>query len=266
MAPRLGAAQIHQLGRVQQLQTVAVEASSLLRGQTVHVLQTHNMRLEEMADTELEDADSMGQCLSELMLGVLYTELRKDVRQVTDALDRLQYETLSGRCKPDAGPMRAAEHAWASGDTSTDEMVTAGTHEASTAPSVDAGYGEDPLHPPPLSAVSETFRTARGAPMGLTAALADSEDEGPAERAASEQHTDRTAGGDAPALEELARRLRDACLEVEEWRRTPCIAEFIVATAQGTAQTNDAGSSAASPRLAQAARLVEEAHSRRRRA
>ncbi|KAJ2715377.1 hypothetical protein H4R19_001237 [Coemansia spiralis] len=264
MAPRLGAAQIRQLGLIQQLQTVAVEVSSLLRGQTVHVLQTQSMRLEELADTEIEDTDGVGQCMNELMLSVLYTELRRDVRQVTDALDRLQYATLSGRRKLSTAQTPTAEHAPASEEeeeeVGTDEMVTADTHRASTAPSVNAG-DEEPM-PLPLSATSETFRTARGAPMGLV----DSGDEGPAQPMAGEQGLEHTTGGDADSLEALERRLREACLEVEEWRRTPCIVEFIATTNgkhAGDADSSSA-SAAASPRLAAGARLLEEARGRRR--
>ncbi|KAJ1717925.1 hypothetical protein LPJ61_007040, partial [Coemansia biformis] len=148
---------------------------------------------------------------------------------------------------------------------STEEMVTAETHEQSA----DAGAEE----PQPLSSRSETFQTARGVPMGFTGQLADmggfaeQADTAPSAREADEPSALGTAEPEA-SLEELGRRLYGACMEIDEWRRTPCIVDFMAAT-KGK-QADDAGGSAASgspatsPRLATAPRGLEDMCGRQR--
>ncbi|KAJ2359173.1 hypothetical protein GGF43_000339 [Coemansia sp. RSA 2618] len=157
-----------------------------------------------MADTEIEDSQGMTQCMDELMLSVLYTELRKDIREVADALERVQSGMFRSR-----QPTAAASTSHIHDEESTEEMVTAESHEND-----DGGDNND--IPPPLSARSETFQTARGVPMVLsTETVRPPADEEPIDE--DPEHV----------LEESARKLLDACMEIDEWRRTVCVREFI---------------------------------------
>ncbi|KAJ2093104.1 hypothetical protein GGI09_005813, partial [Coemansia sp. S100] len=83
--------------QIQHLQTVAIEASNQLRKQCAQVLQTQAIRLEGVTETELEDIVGLDNSMDELLLCVLYTELRKEVREITDALVDQQYNLFSTR-------------------------------------------------------------------------------------------------------------------------------------------------------------------------
>ncbi|KAJ2633217.1 hypothetical protein H4R22_000644 [Coemansia sp. RSA 1290] len=183
-------------GRLQQLQTVAVEASSLLRTQSISVLQTQAIRLEDIGDTELEDPQQLDLGMNELMLGILYTELRKDIQQVAAALEQLQNGMFSSHGNPSANA--SALQLMESGETS-EEMVTAEEPPASN----------EFEQPPPLSAKSETFATARGLPLVLSSENSKNADE-PGE-----------------SIDLYEQKLYAACMEIDEWRRTECLQRFL---------------------------------------
>ncbi|KAJ1787309.1 hypothetical protein LPJ62_003419, partial [Coemansia sp. RSA 2167] len=194
MAPYLNASHIHLNGRIQQLQTVAVEASNILRMQTVHIMQAQTIRLDSVADTELEDTRGLTHCMDELVLGVLYVELRKDIRSVADTLDRVQENLF------------CSQRVTAAGSTSRlngDELSEA-----------DSLHDAD--EPPMLSARSETFQTARGEPM----VLPDTEIEQTHDVQRDGEHTALDADH---AIAESERILLEACMEIDEWRRTVCV-------------------------------------------
>ncbi|KAJ2665789.1 hypothetical protein IW148_001548 [Coemansia sp. RSA 1199] len=211
MAPYLNASHIHLNGRIQQLQTVAVEASNILRMQTVHVLQAQTIRLDSVADTELEDTRGLAHCMDELVLGVLYVELRKDIRSVADTLDRVQ------------GDLFCSQRVTAAGSTS--RLSADGLNETGTMSDAD-----DADEPPMLSARSDTFQTARGEPM----ALPDTEIEQTHDVQGDGEHTVLDADH---AILESERILLEACMEIDEWRRTVCVREFIDATRAASTQT-----------------------------
>ncbi|KAJ2454852.1 hypothetical protein EV183_001272 [Coemansia sp. RSA 2336] len=196
MTSRLNASQIHMQGRLQQLQTVAVEASSLLRAQSITVLQTQAIRLEDIGDTELEDHQQIDLSMNELMLGVLYTELRKDIQQVAASLEQLQNGMFSSHGNPSAN---ASALQLTESEETSEEMVTAEEPPASN----------EFDQPPPLSAKSETFSTARGLPLVLS----------------NENHKDSDELGESIDLYE--QKLYAACMEIDEWRRTECLQKFI---------------------------------------
>ncbi|KAJ2369022.1 hypothetical protein H4S01_001251 [Coemansia sp. RSA 2610] len=226
MAPsQLSASQIHLQAQIQRLQTVAVEASSLLRSQSIHAMQAQTIRLEQMADTEIEDSAQLDACMNELMLCILYAELRKDIRQVADALEAVQTEMYSSRQPTRLGS--ASQLASGPIESSADEMVTAESQDRAASP--------DPrgLRDPPASARSETFQTARGVPLVLSS-----------ERVAEEVAEE--VADPAEVVEENERKLAAACMEIDEWRRTPCVRELI---------DNARGGDAASTRSAASARL-----------
>ncbi|KAJ1776874.1 hypothetical protein LPJ77_003211 [Coemansia sp. RSA 2523] len=208
MAPYLNASHIHLNGRIQQLQTVAVEASNILRMQTVHIMQAQTIRLDSVADTELEDTRGLTHCMDELVLGVLYVELRKDIRSVADTLDRVQENLF------------CSQRVTAAGSTSRlngDELSE-----------VDSLHDAD--EPPMLSARSDTFQTARGEPM----VLPDTEIEQTHDVQGDGEHTALDADH---AIAESERILLEACMEIDEWRRTVCVREFIDATRSASTQT-----------------------------
>ncbi|KAI9505835.1 hypothetical protein BX070DRAFT_250709 [Coemansia spiralis] len=85
------------LTRSQHLQTVAVETALQLRSQTIHLLQTQAIRLEDFGDTELEDQSDTSECSSELQQMVLLTELRRELREISSSLEDLQFRLCLGR-------------------------------------------------------------------------------------------------------------------------------------------------------------------------
>ncbi|KAJ2807039.1 hypothetical protein H4R20_001445 [Coemansia guatemalensis] len=237
------------LGQAQRLQTVAVEASSALRNQCIHVLQAHTIRLEDMADTEIEDHEGMDQCMDELMLGVLYTELRKDIREAADALDMIQHEALSSR------------HATV--DATTSRTPAEADNTQSTTAAAAQRSSEDAQIPPPLSATSETFRTARGAPMGLAEYFADASDEAPIDEEPSPTNGNQKQ---TVTLEDCEQKLYNACMEIDEWRRTPCITEFLASVQDKQMTQRSRSPSTSSPKSARlpVAQLVGEIRERHR--
>ncbi|KAJ2081269.1 hypothetical protein H4R24_002446 [Coemansia sp. RSA 988] len=242
--------QMQALSQAQRLQTVAVEASSALRIQCIYVLQTQAIRLEDMADTEIEDHEGMDQCMDELMLGVLYTELRKDIREAADTLDMIQHEALSSR------------HATAAATTS--RTPAEAEYTQSTTAAITQHSFEDAQIPPPLSATSETFRTARGAPMGLAEYFADASDE---VRGSDEPELANGKQQQQPVtLDDCELKLHNACMEIDEWRRTPCITEFLANMQDKQATQSSRSPSISSPRSARlpVAQLVDEIRERHR--
>ncbi|KAJ2849912.1 hypothetical protein IWW36_002297 [Coemansia brasiliensis] len=187
-------------GQLQQLQTVAVEASSLLRAQSITVLQTQAIRLDDIGVTELEDHQQLDLCMNELMLGILYTELRKDIQQITDSLEQIQNSMFSshGNTSANASVLQLTEN-----EETSEEMVTA--EEPSELNEFE--------QPPPLSAKSETFSTARGLPLVLS-----NENGGPKHDAVDEL---------CESIDLYEQKLYAACMEIDEWRRTTCLQTFI---------------------------------------
>ncbi|KAJ2492671.1 hypothetical protein IWW37_001282 [Coemansia sp. RSA 2050] len=219
--------------QIQHLQTIAIEASNQLRKQCAQVMQTQTIRLEDVTETEIEDIVGLDTCMDELMLCVLYTELRKEVRDITDALVDQQYSLFSPR-------KRAAVLSPARLPSESDE--TAGS---SLGMARRRGLGlhleeSDDDNPPQLS-TTDTFMTARGAPFfssadspAVTSGLSDPSSPRPAGEApsASEQpmsapaapeRADDTAG----SISKLESRLYEVCIEIDEWRRTRHILDFI---------------------------------------
>ncbi|KAJ2555427.1 hypothetical protein EV175_002268 [Coemansia sp. RSA 1933] len=206
-----------QLRQTQYLQTVAVEASNQLRSQSIGAMQTQAIRLEDLAETEIETAADTDKCMDELMHVVLFTELRREIREISDSLDGMQFQLVcnSGRPTRTVSKQTALLTGSGSGDV-VPEVVEERSED-------DTGAGDaDEQMPRPLSP-SETFRTARGIPFPE-----------PAENGTdNDQSVDTTAAnGDEQedpekSLEELEHRLYNVCIEVVEWRRTHCIKEFI---------------------------------------
>ncbi|KAJ2901167.1 hypothetical protein IWW38_000132 [Coemansia aciculifera] len=198
---------------IQHLQTVAIEASNQLRTQCIQVMQIQAIRLEDVAETEIEDICGLDSCMDELMLCVLYTELRKEVREVTDALVDQQYSLFSSRKRlARVSPIRAPAEG---------EEVSAGKQ-------VDESDNDDNSPPPPpLSSGADTFMTARGMPMfssaesptSASASAAGDDDDGQSQNISADSGASDMAG--------LERRLYDVCIEVDEWRRTRHIQDFI---------------------------------------
>ncbi|KAJ1931245.1 hypothetical protein FBU59_006779, partial [Linderina macrospora] len=137
------------VARVQSLQTVSVEISHQLRKQTMQWMQTQQIRLEGLGDSELEDTQDIDTSMNELMQCVLYTEIRKDVRQLANTLETVQFNLFSSRQ-----------------NTSMDLSEP----------------GE-----PDTQKCAEAWEK----------------------------------------IQEVAKKLYDACIEVDEWRRTPVIAGFV---------------------------------------
>ncbi|KAJ1907276.1 hypothetical protein LPJ81_000852, partial [Coemansia sp. IMI 209127] len=63
-------------------------------------MQTQAIRLEDMADTEIEDTEAIDKCMGELMHVVLFTELRKELREISDSLDGMQFRLVCSRGRP----------------------------------------------------------------------------------------------------------------------------------------------------------------------
>ncbi|KAJ2614003.1 hypothetical protein H4S08_001928 [Coemansia sp. RSA 1365] len=240
--------QMQALGQIQRLQTVAVEASLALRSQCIHVLQIQVIRLEEMADTEIEDHKGMSQCMDELMLSVFYTELREDIRVAADALDMIQHEALSSR------------HGTV---TATTSSTPAEAEDAQSTNAAAEQHNSEVFQiPPPLSATSETFRTARGAPMRLAEYFADASDEAPI----MDEPTAANGIQQTFTLEDCEQKLYNVCMDIDEWRRTPCVTEFLT-SAHCKQTTQDSNSlSVSSPKSVRlpVAQLVDEIRQRNR--
>ncbi|KAJ2379657.1 hypothetical protein IW150_000012 [Coemansia sp. RSA 2607] len=235
----------HIVSRAQRLQTVAAEASDQLRDQTVQLLQTQSIRLEDIAATEIESLDDMDQSLNELMQCILYTELRKDVRAVTDAIDDMQHRLYSSRQDMTSGQ---------NGDNHDEEEVD---------------VVDDDTTPTQIS-TAETFQTARGVPMFSeslreehaakdTDARPISSGEPPGSRRrqklpltfsptgeeeeannkanatsaathptdAQNNSSNQVPEGTREQLLSLEHRLYAVCIEIHEWRRTQCVREFV---------------------------------------
>ncbi|KAJ1800713.1 hypothetical protein LPJ59_000882 [Coemansia sp. RSA 2399] len=193
-------------------------------------MQTQAIRLEDMADTEIEDTEAIDKCMGELMHVVLFTELRKELREISDSLDGMQFRLVCSRGRP----TRAASK-----------------HMVAASDEVEPEDGDGQM-PRPLSP-SETFRTARGVPFPEPAENG-SED---GDNSNDNGHSDSNGDGDninnnghnssneddQPAaagngeqdehedvektLDDVEHRLYGTCIEVFEWRRTHCIKEFI---------------------------------------
>ncbi|KAJ2097005.1 hypothetical protein IW146_010269, partial [Coemansia sp. RSA 922] len=208
--------------QIQHLQTVAIEASNQLRKQCAQVLQTQAIRLEGVTETEIEDIVGLDNSMDELLLCVLYTELRKEVREITDALVDQQYNLFSTRKRTvGMSPIRVE------GDEIGDSLGTA--RRRGLALQVEES---DDDNPPQLSG-TDTFRTARGVPMFSSAespvVVSGSEEPHSSrtvdESDASEQPMSAPAAPqkpDDPAGEvtKLEQRLYEVCIEIDEWRRT----------------------------------------------
>ncbi|KAJ1897848.1 hypothetical protein LPJ66_003122 [Kickxella alabastrina] len=229
------------LNRTQQLQTAAVEASDRLRDQCVQFMQTQSIRLEDTADTELEDIPGIDQCMNELMQCILYTELRKDIRQVTDALEGVQHRLMSSR------------------------QNTNNVTELSSPNNEEAVPVDEPLETPTMLSASDTFRTARGMPLYTESEhTQDVSDANVDEDFAEAQAVSETLKD----LKQLEQRLYEACMEIDEWRRTPCVSALI--SSVGLRQA-DAFSDSQSPSVGSSAsvrlpvdRIIGEALERRR--
>ncbi|KAJ1816381.1 hypothetical protein LPJ75_002042, partial [Coemansia sp. RSA 2598] len=285
------------VNRAQHLQTVAVEASDQLRDQTIQLMQAQSIRLEDMADTEIEDVPGMDQCMNELMQCILYTELRKDVREVTDKLEEVQRRLFSSKqdlCSDAAADdTTQAFSAGANGDDVHDAEES--RHISRQNDSIKGnirGFGDDALigkgangdisnnngddgdddddrqeeenggnTTPTQLSTTETFRTARGVPMFSDAestpltpnrssaskpnrrrpkipspsAMAATADAGTSTDAASKGSDAKSNGGSTlvadltRSVEHLEQQLYNACVEIHEWRRSRCVAEFIEA-------------------------------------
>ncbi|KAJ2780971.1 hypothetical protein GGI15_003358, partial [Coemansia interrupta] len=230
----------HIVSRAQRLQTVAAEASDQLRDQTVQLLQAQSIRLEDIAETELESHDDLDQSLNEMMQCILYTELRKDVRSVADAIDDMQHRLYSSRQDMTNGQ--------GSGDNSNDNND-------------DGTSGVDGETTPTQISTTETFRTACGVPMfseslreehaaqdvsipisssdppgsrrrqklPLTFSLTDDETGGSVHAASAatspigaQKSGNQILEDTREQLESLEHRLYTVCIEIHEWRRTQC--------------------------------------------
>ncbi|KAJ2864587.1 hypothetical protein GGI22_001684 [Coemansia erecta] len=218
------------LRQTQYLQTVAVEASNQLRNQSISTMQTQSIRLEDMADTEIEDTEAIDKCMGELMHVVLFTELRKELREISDSLDGIQFRLVCSRGRPTRA---ASKHMVAASDDGGSED--------------DDGQMPRPLSP------SETFRTARGVPFPEPAEngseggdnssdnghsnsnedgdnidgdghSSGNEDGQPVDSGNGEQDEPENA---EKTLDDVEHRLYATCVEVLEWRQTHCIKEFI---------------------------------------
>ncbi|KAJ2521870.1 hypothetical protein H4217_001120 [Coemansia sp. RSA 1939] len=237
------------LRQSQHLQIVAVEASTQLRSQAISAMQTQAIRLEDIADTEMEGAEGIDKCMDELMHVVLFTELRMEIRAISDSLDAMQFRLMcsssgsSGRrARGTLSKQRVPQHGSAEtnsgdGDGSPDDGAQAGRD--------DGDDNEEPSVPRPLSP-SETFRTARGVMFpdpaesggedgdgGTDNNNDDSNSNNEVQRNEPEQPTSADCDDEPEdfekTLDELEYRLYDVCIEVEEWRRTHCIIDFITA-------------------------------------
>ncbi|KAJ2742432.1 hypothetical protein GGI20_004487 [Coemansia sp. BCRC 34301] len=223
------------LNLIQLLQTVAVESSNQLRKQCAQVMQTQTIRLEDVAETEIEDIVGLDDCMSELMLCVLYTELRKEVREITDALVDQQYSLFSSQRRvARMSPSRIT----AEGDRAfADSLGTA--RRASLAQQSEMS---DDDNPPPLSA-TDTFRTARGVPMFSSAESPTSA--APAEDGDSSQpeQEEEPQKPESPTsdMAKLEGRLYEVCIEIDEWRRTRHIQDFIADYAEKFASAPGSG-------------------------
>ncbi|KAJ2834438.1 hypothetical protein GGI24_000392 [Coemansia furcata] len=202
--------------QIQHLQTIAVEASEQLRKQCAQIMQTQTIRLEDVTETEIEDIVGLDNCMDELMLCILYTELRKEVREITDALVDQQYDLFSPRKRTvSLSPVRLPSE----GDE------TAGDSPSTARRRVLARLVESDDDCPPLLSATDTFRTARGVPMFSSAespAFASDGDEQPMSAPAAPQKPDDPSG-----MAKLERRLYEVCVEIDEWRRTRHIQEFV---------------------------------------
>ncbi|KAJ1667677.1 hypothetical protein IW140_001265 [Coemansia sp. RSA 1813] len=217
------------LRQTQYLQTVAVEASNQLRSQSISMMQTQAIRLEDMADTEMEDTAHIDKCMSELMHIVLFTELRKEIREISDSLDGMQFRLVCSRGRPTRAASKQTVLPNSGGAQDNDDE--------SEAPETS---DTDDLMPRPLSP-SETFRTARGVPFPEPIESGNSEngdninggdhninsDDGqPGVTNNGEQDEDEPEDVEK-TLDELEHRLYGTCIEVLEWRRTHYINDFI---------------------------------------
>ncbi|KAJ2867928.1 hypothetical protein GGH94_000478 [Coemansia aciculifera] len=217
--------------QIQHLQTVAIEASNLLRKQCAQVMQTQAIRLEGVTETEIEDIVGLDNSMDELLLCVLYTELRKEVREITDALVDQQYSLFSTRKRTvGMSPIRIEG----------DEMVGDSLGTARRRGLAQQVEESDDDNPPQLSG-TDTFRTARGVPMFSSAespvvvsgseeprsarTVEDASDAGeqPMSAPAAPQKPDDPAG----EVTKLENRLYEVCIEIDEWRRTRHILDFI---------------------------------------
>ncbi|KAJ2006064.1 hypothetical protein GGI04_002009 [Coemansia thaxteri] len=202
--------------RIQYLQTVAVEASNQLRNQCTKVMQNQAIRLEDVADTEIEDIVGLDNCMDELMLCVMYTELRKDVREITDSLMDQQYNLLSARKRVvGAMPFKMSPEG--------DEAAGASLSSANQAQESD----DDTPHQ--LSG-TDTFRTAQGVPMFSSGGALSPRPAGESDSNFGKQLAARatpTIPDLAFEISELEQRLYGVCIEIDEWRRTRCILGFI---------------------------------------
>ncbi|KAJ2439545.1 hypothetical protein GGF42_007919, partial [Coemansia sp. RSA 2424] len=212
--------------QIQHLQTVAIEASNQLRQQCTQVMQAQAIRLEDVAETEIEDIVGLDTCMDELMLSVLYTELRKEVRDITDALVDQQYSLFSSRKRiARMSPIRAPA---AEGDEAVADSLSSPAKRTSLAQRAEDSEDDNPL---PLSG-ADTFRTARGAPMfssaesPVAATTADAGGSSSSDQPAQET-LQKPAADPASGIAELERRLYDVCIEIDEWRRTRHIQDFV---------------------------------------
>ncbi|KAJ1718881.1 hypothetical protein LPJ53_006241, partial [Coemansia erecta] len=267
----------HIVSRAQRLQTVAAEASDQLRDQTVQLLQTQSIRLEDIAATEIESLDDMDQSLNEMMQCILYTELRKDVRSVTDAIDDMQHKLYSSRQDIINGH---------GGDDNDDD----GNDER-----VDGVDGDTT---PTQISTTETFRTARGVPMfseslreehaaddtsapissgeppgsrrrqklPLSFSPTDNETSGSAHAASAttspietQKSGNQVLDGTREQLESLEHRLYAVCIEIHEWRRTQCVREF-VSQIKDTLPTHDSRSPSVVSARVPRERILGEVH------
>ncbi|KAJ1874520.1 hypothetical protein LPJ57_004796 [Coemansia sp. RSA 486] len=228
----------------------------------------------DMADTEIEGHSGMDQCLDELMQCILYTELRKDVREVTDKLEEVQHRLFSS--EQDLSSTAAAEamaafsleensnvYAEEGRGQSDDNNGSAGIGDINGSNANGHGANEsenddeDENNTTPTQiSTAETFQTARGMPM-----FSDAESSSlvPSSSAASKRRpklpqatTDAVATPDANSIskpaanpdtdgstgllaellrtvEQLEQQLYSVCVEIHEWRRSRCVAEFISA-------------------------------------
>ncbi|KAJ2687857.1 hypothetical protein IWW39_002611 [Coemansia spiralis] len=219
--------------QIQHLQTIAIEASNQLRKQCAQVMQTQTIRLEDVTETEIEDIVGLDSCMDELMLCVLYTELRKEVRDITDALVDQQYSLFSPRRRPAVlSPAKIPSESDETGGNGLGAVRRRGL-------GLHLEESDDD-NPPQLSA-TDTFMTARGAPFfssvdspAVASGFADPSSphplgeafgagEQPMSAPAAPQTTDDTAGD----IGKLESRLYEVCIEIDEWRRTRHILDFI---------------------------------------
>ncbi|KAJ2235338.1 hypothetical protein H4R99_006531 [Coemansia sp. RSA 1722] len=308
------------VNRTQQLQTVAVEASDQLRDQTIQLMQAQSIRLEDMADTEIEGHSGMDQCLDELMQCILYTELRKDVREVTDKLEEVQHRLFSSEQDLSSTAAAEAMAAFSLEENSNVYAEQGRGHGQSDDNNGSAGVGdingsnadgdgangsenddEDENNTTPTQiSTAETFQTARGMPM-----FSDAESSSlvPSSSAASKRRpklpqamTDAVATPDANSIsksaanpdpdgstgllaellrtvEQLEQQLYGVCVEIHEWRRSRCVAEFISAInatmpmpmpAAADHPRSPSADSSISARIIPIGRIIGEARERQR--